>query len=86
MYVAYLEEAREDVADLRVHAFLERIEAWEHAGNIRIPIAFLSRLYPRPLDHGQPDLIESTIRLYSEAYGHSALFEQFPTTIFTRSA
>jgi len=84
VYITYLEGAREDVADLRVNAFLERIKAWEHAGNIHIPIALLSRLYARPLNHGQPDLIESTIRLCSEAYGHPVLFEQFPTTIFTR--
>jgi hypothetical protein len=84
VYIAYLEGAREDVADLRVHAFLDRIEAWEHAGNIRIPVSFLSRLYPRPLEHGQPDLIESTIRLCSASCGHPVLFEYFPTTIFTR--
>jgi hypothetical protein len=85
VYVAYLEGAREDVADLRVRAYLERIEAWEHTGNIRVPATFLSRLYPRPLDHGQPDLIESTIQLSSAVYGHPVLFEYFPTTIFARS-
>jgi hypothetical protein len=86
VYVAYLEGAREeDVADLRVRAYFERIEAWDHAANIRIPATFLSRLYPRPLGHGEPDLIESTIQLSSGTYGHPVLFELFPTTIFTRS-
>jgi hypothetical protein len=83
VYVAYCEGAREEVADLRVNAFMERIGTWEHAGNIRIPISFLCRLYPRPLAHGAPDLIESTIQLRG-GIDEAVLFKEFPTTIFTR--
>jgi hypothetical protein len=83
IYVAYCEGAREEVADLRVNAFIERIGMWEHAGNIRIPISFLCRLYPRPLAHGAPDLIESSIQLRS-GVDEGVLFKEFPTTIFTQ--
>jgi hypothetical protein len=57
---------------------------WVHgAASIRVPISFLVRLYPRPLDHGKPDLLERTVRLCSGMCGAPALFEQFQTSIFT---
>ena len=83
IYIAYCEGAREEVSDLRVNAFMERIRTWEHAGNIGIPISFLCRLYPRPLAHGAPDLIESSIQLRS-GLDAAVLFKEFPTTIFTQ--
>lgn len=58
---------------------------WEHAGNIRVPIVALCRLYPRPLEEGEPDLIESNIRLVSSEYGDPALFDDYPTNVFTQS-
>lgn len=85
VYVAFMEGAREDLADLRVKAYTDRIEAWVHSGDIRIPITFLQRLYPRPLDHGNPDLIESSVRFCSEVCGEPLLFDDFPSTIFTPS-
>lgn len=75
--------AKARLADERLQRFFDRVTEWEHAGSIRIPISFLVRLYPRPLDHGVPDLIESTIRLCSGAYGDPRLFEDFPHSIFT---
>jgi hypothetical protein len=54
------------------------------AASIRVPIAVLTRLYPRTLDHGTPDLIENSIRLYGE-HGDMLLFQDFPTNVFTRS-
>ena len=85
IYVAYVEGAREEAADLRVAAYQERLKDWEHAGNIRIPISVLTRLYPRPLGEGNPDLIESGVQVVSGLYGDPSLFDDFPTTIFTRS-
>jgi hypothetical protein len=66
-------------------AYEERLKDWEHAGNIRIPISVLSRLYPRPIGEGNPDLIESGVQVVSGLYGDASLFDDFPTTIFTRS-
>lgn len=83
IYLAYHEGARAEIADRRVQQFFSRMTEWEHAASIRIPISFLVRLYPRPLEDGRPDLIESTLRLYSGAYGEPRLFEDFPSSIFT---
>jgi hypothetical protein len=83
IYVAYHEGARAEIADERLKRFFDRVSKWEHAASIRIPISFLVRLYPRPLDHGAPDLIESPIRLCSSVYGDPRLFEDFPNSIFT---
>jgi hypothetical protein len=77
--------AREAAADLRVAAYQERLKDWEHAGDVHIPISVLTRLYPRPLGDGNPDLIESGVQILNEQYGDSSLFDDFPTTIFTRS-
>jgi hypothetical protein len=85
IYVAYVEGAREEAADLRVAAYEERLKDWEHSGNIRIPISVLTRLYPRPLGEGNPDLIESGVQVVSALYGDPSLFDDFPTTIFTQS-
>lgn len=85
IYLAYHEGAREEIADRRMQNFMKRITEWEHAASIRIPISFLVRLYPRPLDHGNPDLIESTVRLSSAEYGDPSLFEEFPNSVFTRT-
>ena len=83
IYVSYNEGTRAEAADMRVEAFNERIREFEHSAKVRIPIAVLSRLYPRALGEGQPDLIESGIRYVSGTYGEPLLFELFPTTVFT---
>ncbi len=85
IYVSYLEGARPEVADMRVKAFSDRIQEFEHSAKIRIPISVLCRLYPRPLNEGQPDLIESGVRYVSGLYGEPVLFNHFPTTVFTSS-
>jgi hypothetical protein len=68
----------------RRQTFIDYMREWEHSAAIRIPISYLVRLYPRPLENGNPDLIESTVRLCSGEYGEPALFEEFPAAIFTR--
>ena len=85
IYLAYHEGAREEIADRRIKRFLEKMLEWEHAASIRVPISFLTRFYPRPLKHGVPDLIESTVRLCSGVYGEPALFEEFPNSILTET-
>jgi hypothetical protein len=80
IYVAYQEGTRAPIADLRTENFLDRVREWSHSASIRIPIAFLTRLYPRALNHGNPDLIESSVRLYTE--NGELLFEDFPTRVF----
>lgn len=84
VYVAYTEGARPDIADNRTQAFLERIKDWEHDAGVRVPAAFLVRQYPLPNGHGNPDMIESTVRLLNEAGGGDDwIFREYPSAIFT---
>lgn len=53
-----------------------------HRNDIRVPLVVLIRLYPRALEHGQPDLIESAMQFVA-SYGDDALPELFPATVFT---
>lgn len=85
IYVSCMEGTRAKVADMRQDAFADRLQAFEHSAKVRIPISLLVRLYPRCLDHGQPDLIESSVRYLSAEYGDAELFESFPTMIFTHN-
>jgi hypothetical protein len=84
VYVAYVEGARAEAADMRVAAYEERLREWEHGGDIRVPISVLCRLYPRPLEEGEPDLIESSVRLVSSVYGDPSFFDDFPSNVFTQ--
>ena len=82
IYVAYQEGTREHIADLRTQNFIKRIREWHHPASIRVPISVLIRLYPRPLNEGQPDLIENAMWLVSGEYGEPKLTSQFPATVF----
>jgi hypothetical protein len=82
IYIAYQEGTRAEIADLRTDNFLDRVRELSHSASIRIPIAVLTRLYPRALDHGTPDLIENPIILYGE-HSDMLLFEDFPAHVFT---
>jgi hypothetical protein len=86
VYLTYHEGARAEIADRRVINFLAKTkDEWYHAASIRVPLSFLIRLYPRALNHGQPDLIESTVPLCSAAYGEPKLADDFPKNVFTNS-
>lgn len=84
VYLAYNEGARKEIADERVAQIGQRLHEWEHEATFLIPATFVTRLYPRALDGGQPDLIESCVNYYSEpAGGGSWFFEAYPSRIFT---
>lgn len=85
IYCAYVEGAREEIADRRLGNYTKRLSDFEHAGSIGLPISYLVRLYPRALGEGAPDLIESTIRLLGNQ-GVEELFDDFPGAIFTNSS
>ena len=68
-YVAYQEGTLEQIANLRTQNFIERIRKWRCPAPIRIPLSVFVRLYPRPLNEGQPNMIENTMYLVSEKYG-----------------
>lgn len=84
-YIAYTEGGRESVADRRLERFATSLREWEHDQDIRIPLITINRLYPRALGEGLPDLIESAVRVCSDAYGGPEVFSLFPATVFTQA-
>lgn len=84
VYVAYAEGARAEIADNRTKAIMDRIGDWEHDGGIRVPAAFLVRQYPIPTGHGNPGIVESTVRMLSrESGGDEWIFREYPSSIYT---
>lgn len=84
VYICYPEGARAEIADRRVELIAERLKEWQHSATFRIPLVYLSRVYPRALDAGQPDIIESAISYLSEPSGGDPwMLEQYPGCVFT---
>lgn len=79
-YIAYQEGARSEIADMRTFNFADWIKEYAHSANIRVPLIRLIRLYPRPLEHGAPDFIESSISITAE-YADDVLPEMFPSNV-----
>jgi hypothetical protein len=84
IYVCYQEGDRQSVADDRIRHMTEQLREWTHPWSVMVPISLITRLVPRPLNHGSPDLIESGIRWVSEVYGNHAWFGDFPSVVFTQ--
>jgi hypothetical protein len=83
IYICYQEGDREDVADDRIRFLREQMAGWSHSAKIRAPLIVLSRIVPRPLEHGRPDLIETAMPFVSELTGGSVWVQDFPTRLFT---
>lgn len=84
VYVCYPEGAREEIADRRMQEIAARLQEWEHSARFRIPLVYISRLYPRALEGGAPDLIESTMSFLSEVSGGDPwMLEKYPSCVFT---
>lgn len=84
VYVCFQEGARELIADNRIDVLKNRLKDWYHSAAIRVPISFFTRLFPRPIEHGIPDLIENGIAIMNETYGSDVLFGDFPSTVFSK--
>ncbi|MGN4154870.1 hypothetical protein ACS0Y3_31385, partial [Burkholderia gladioli] len=82
-YIAYQEGARSTIADMRTFNFSEWLKGCSHPANIRVPLGRIVRLYPRPLDHGAPDFIESSMSFIPD-YGDNVLPEMFPSNVIVR--
>lgn len=82
-YIAYQEGARSPIADMRTFNFSDWIKGSSHPANIRVPFGRIIRLYPRPLNHGAPDLIESSMTFVPE-YADNVLPTMFPSNVIVR--
>lgn len=79
-YVAYQEGARSAIADMRTFNFADWLKECSHSANIRVPLGRIFRFYPRPLEHGAPDFIESSM-IFIADYGDDVLPGLFPPTV-----
>jgi hypothetical protein len=81
VYVAYPEGSRPAVADARTREILKSFhEAWHH-WSVRVPVTVVTRLYPRALGSGRPDLIENAVVGATE--GQEFWVTKLPWMIFT---
>lgn len=84
VYVAYTEGGRSGIADTRSREMMDRVRDWEHDASIRVPAAFFVRQYPFPSQHGNPDVIESTIRMLNGNVEEGDwIFREYPSAIYT---
>jgi hypothetical protein len=82
IYIAYPEGSRSAIADARTRHILKTMEESWHSWYVRVPVTVISRLYPRALGHGLPDLIENA--LPGVAKGQEHWITRVPWMIFTR--
>lgn len=82
IYIAYPEGARPAIADARTKHILGSMEKSWHRWSVRIPVTVISRLYPRPVGVGCPDLIESS--LPGVGKGQEFWLTKLPWLVFSR--
>lgn len=82
IYIAYPEGSRPEIADARTKHILDTLPASWHRWFVRVPMTVVSRLYPRPIHEGRPDLIESS--LPGTAKGQQHWLSRLPQLIFVR--
>ncbi len=81
-YLAYSETARAEVANRRTVALKNEFLHLEHQRGIVVPEMRVSRLYAAPIGHGDPDLIENTLKMRAD-YAPANLPDVLPSSIFT---
>lgn len=83
VYVCFQESDRESVADDRTEFLQRQLHNWTHEWQIRVPATVMTRIIPRPLGHGAPDLVETGLQFYSAVTGSPKWFGDFPSKVFT---
>lgn len=82
IYIAYPEGARTQLADERTKHILETLPEVSHEWYVQVPATVISRLYPRALGEGRPDLIENV--LPGVAPGEEHWLKYLPHLVFAR--
>ena len=80
IYIAYPEGQRSKLADARTRHILTSCANFWHPWSIHVPVTVISRLYPRALGFGVPDLIESVLPAFSSGEEH--WLAQLPRKVF----
>ena len=82
VYIAYPEGSRSAIADARTSHVMKSMEESWHRWSVRVPVTVISRLYPRAVGPGCPDLIESVLPGASK--GQEFWLTKLPSQIFTQ--
>lgn len=82
-YLCYQEADREEIADARLTLLKDKLEEWAIDRHVHSPILIVSRLIPRALGDGSPDLVDTGIQFMSETMGDPSWFELFPSAVVT---
>jgi hypothetical protein len=82
VYICYEEGGLDIIADSRTERIINELAGWKHRWTINIPLIVISRLYPRALGVGVPDLVESSL-LFLAGSADKIFLAQFPNLIFT---
>lgn len=82
IYIAYPEGARTQLADERTKHILKTLPEVSHQWYVRVPATVISRLYPRALQEGRPDLIENVLPAVSPGEEH--WLQHLPHLVFAR--
>lgn len=81
IYLAYPEGSRAAIADTRTLQIMKELNHAWHRWSVRVPATIVSRIYPRALGVGVPDLIENVLLLATE--GEEFWLTKLPQRIFT---
>ncbi len=82
LYICLREGSPMDVADRRMERFMKEVRDWHHRWGISVPAFFINRIFPRPLNDGNPDLVENVINFKAD-FAHPKIFEDLPSCVFT---
>jgi hypothetical protein len=85
IYLCYQEVDREEVADERMEVLKQRFHDWTLDRHIHVPVLLVTRLIPRAVADGAPDLIDTGVRFTSATMGDPAWFDVFPSAVVTGS-
>lgn len=81
VYIAYPEGSRPALADARTKHIMDTMPTVFHRWSVRVPATIVNRVYPRPLGHGRPDLIENVLCIASK--GQEFWLPKLPHRVFT---
>jgi len=83
IYIAYTENMRPEIADARTQHLIDSCKTWFVNRRTLVPLTFVNRLYPQPMQDGGLDFIESTMPLVADGANH--MLADFPWQVFTFS-
>jgi hypothetical protein len=81
LYVGFEDSHRSALADIRTRRIIEKLpNFWHRKRGAAIQFLLVTRLYPRPIGDGRPDMVESCVP--ASVQGVETWLDLMPTTVF----